>query len=198
MEYKILDKKQVKQLLARLEKQFNIKLNLDYIFLKNNKGKIFIINKKFSKLDINKLKINKVGLYFAKEEKGGLRLSIEGSLLLKNSKNTLELNEKQMYDYMKGLELAIKEKDGNYILKHKDIFLGSIPDFDIASLADSSAAFAKCAASCSTQLGLGYEQVYSTYPLEINFPFKSNNPVLAPVVPTSIPAKNLSSIFYLT
>ena len=125
MEYKILDKKQVKQLLARLEKQFNIKLNLDYIFLKNNKGKIFIINKKFSKLDINKLKINKVGLYFAKEEKGGLRLSIEGSLLLKNSKNTLELNEKQMYDYMKGLELAIKEKDGNYILKHKDIFLGS-------------------------------------------------------------------------
>ena len=125
MEYKILDKKQVKQLLARLEKQFNTKLKLDYIFLKNNKGKIFIINKNFSKLDINKLRLNNVGLYFAKEEKGGLRLSIEGSLLLKNSKNVLELNEKQMFEYMQGLELNLKEKDGNYILKHKDVFLGS-------------------------------------------------------------------------
>jgi len=125
MEYKILNKKEIKKFLKDLEKEFKIKPKLDYIFLKNNKGKIFIINKSFANLNINKLKINNIGLYIARQEKNNLRLTIEGSILLKNSKNTLNLTEKQMYDHMKGLELNIKEKDGNYILKHKNTFLGS-------------------------------------------------------------------------
>ncbi|MBM3247796.1 hypothetical protein FJZ17_04645 [Candidatus Pacearchaeota archaeon] len=124
MEYTILNKKEVKQLLTRLEKQFNVKINLDYIFIKNNKGKIFIINKNFSKLDTKKLRINNIGLYFCKEE-GNLRLSIEGSSLLKNAKNILELNEEQMKKYLQGQELDIKAKDDSYILKHKNDFLGS-------------------------------------------------------------------------
>lgn len=124
---KILNKKEIKKILKLIEKQWNSKLTLEYAFLKTDKGKIYIVNEDISRLDLSKLRINSIGLYFGKLEKDELRLSIEGSQLVgkKASKNVLELNDKEVKEWMSGKDL---EKKGNYsgflLIKHKEDFLG--------------------------------------------------------------------------
>jgi len=124
---RILNKKEVKQILNLIEKQFDAKLSIDYVFLKTEKEKIYLINKDISKLDLSKLRINSIGSYFGELKVNELRLSIEGSQLIgpKSKKNVLELNDGEMREWMQGNDL---EKEGNFpgffIIKHKDDFLG--------------------------------------------------------------------------
>ena len=42
---KILNNKEIKEILNLIEKQWGAKLDLDYAFLKNQKNKVFLINK---------------------------------------------------------------------------------------------------------------------------------------------------------
>ena len=127
-ELKILNKKEIKEILNLIEKQWGAKLKLDYVFLRNNKNRVFIVNKDISKIDLSKLRINSFGMYFCEIDKIGIRLSIEGSQLVgpKATKNITEINEKQTKQWLKGEDLEI---EGNYsgfvILKHKNYFLGT-------------------------------------------------------------------------
>ena len=123
---KILNNKEIKEILNLIEKQWGAKLDLDYAFLKNQKNKVFLINKDLSKIDTSKLRINSIGMYFCETEKG-IRLSIEGSQIIgkKATKNIVEIDEQQAKQWLKGEDLEI---NGNYsgfvILKHKNYFLG--------------------------------------------------------------------------
>jgi len=125
---KILNKKEIKEILNLIEKQWNAKLKLDYVFLRNNKNRVFIVNKDISKIDLSKLRINSFGMYFCEIDRIGIRLSIEGSQIVgtKATKNIIEINEKQTKQWLKGEDLEI---EGNYsgflILKHQNYFLGS-------------------------------------------------------------------------
>ena len=121
----ILSKKEIKEVLRQLEKQFGFKDELDYIFVKSKKGRIFIVNKEFSEIDSESFKVNTVGLYIIKEEKDGLRLSIDGSQIIgpKSSKNVLVLDDCE--DWLKGKDLVIDTKlKGYVILKFKEDFIG--------------------------------------------------------------------------
>lgn len=124
---KILNKKQTKEILNLIKKQFNAEFKSDFAFLKNEKGKIYLINKDISKINLEKLRINSLGLYFAETRNNEIRLSIEGSQLIGPSakKNILELDEKQVKEWMQGNDLEIK---GNYkgflLIKHNNDFLG--------------------------------------------------------------------------
>ncbi len=125
---KILNKKQIKEILALIKQQWDADIDLDYAFLKDNDDKVFIINKEFAEIDLEKLRINNMGLYFAQKMIDGLRLSIEGSQLIgpKAKKNVLELNEKQIKQWLQGNDLEIKTELKNYvILKHNKDFLGT-------------------------------------------------------------------------
>jgi NOL1/NOP2/fmu family ribosome biogenesis protein len=123
---KILNNKEIKEILNLIEKQWGAKLDLDYAFLKNQKNKVFLIDKDLSKIDTSKLRINSIGMYFCETEKG-IRLSIEGSQIIgkKATKNIVEIDEQQAKQWLKGEDLEI---NGNYsgfvILKHKNYFLG--------------------------------------------------------------------------
>lgn len=125
---KILNSKEMKEILNLIEKQWGAKLKLDYAFLKNQKNRIFIINKDISKIDLSKLRINSIGMYFCELNKAGIRLSIEGSNIIgkKATKNIIEINEQQTKQWLRGEDLEIK---GNYsafvILKHNNDFLGT-------------------------------------------------------------------------
>ncbi|MDD5254189.1 MAG: hypothetical protein PHG05_03770 [Candidatus Nanoarchaeia archaeon] len=127
METKFLDSKEKKQLLMRISKQYGInELKLDYIFLKDQKGKIYLISNKLREFDRERLNIVSYGLYFAREE-SELRLSIEGSQLIgKNAtKNIIELNEKQIKQWMQGLDIDIdSDCDGFVLIKHNKDFYG--------------------------------------------------------------------------
>jgi len=124
---KILNKKEAKKILSMLEKQWGFKEKPDYAFLETEKGKIYIANKEIFNLDLSKIKINSVGMYFA-EARAGIRLSIEGSQIVgkKATKNVVELNDKEAKQWLMGIDIDKKADAEDFvILKHGDDFLGS-------------------------------------------------------------------------
>jgi len=124
---KILNKKEMKRILNLIKKQFSYETDLDYVFLMNEKNKIYVANKQIFDLDLNKLNINSVGMYFAFLKDNEIRLSIEGSQIIgkKAKKNVLELNDKEAKDWLKGIDLDKKTNNQGFVLiKHKNDFLG--------------------------------------------------------------------------
>ncbi len=123
----ILNSKQIKEILFKLKEQFGFNSKLDYAFLKNNEGKIFLVNKDIAKIDLEKLNINNIGLYFGKIENNMIRLSIEGSQIIgkEASKNVLEINDEQTRSWMKGENIKVNsDLNGFIIVKNKDDVLG--------------------------------------------------------------------------
>jgi len=107
------------QILKQLDEQFGIKeIPKDIILIKFGEEKIFAFSgdlqilKKIEKLNIN---IAGVGNYVATEERGQIRLSIEGTHLFKNqiSKNIFELNKEQKDLWMHGSEILLEDVDKN-------------------------------------------------------------------------------------
>ena len=128
-ELKILNSREIKEILEIIEKQWGARLKMDYGFLKNNKGRIFVVSKDISRIDISKLRLNSVGMYFCEIDNKGVRLSIEGSQIIghKATKNIVELNEEETKKWFKGedLEKECENYSGFLIIKHKNDFLGT-------------------------------------------------------------------------
>ena len=126
---KILNSKEIKEIYKLVESQWDARIKLEYGFLKNNKNRVFVVSKDISKIDISKLRLNSVGMYFCECDKFGIRLSIEGSQIVgaKSTKNIVELNEDEAKKWFKGEDLEKECKDGNgfVILKHNKDFLGT-------------------------------------------------------------------------
>ncbi|MBI2134894.1 hypothetical protein HYU09_02810 [Candidatus Woesearchaeota archaeon] len=129
LQLKILNSKEIKEVYSLIEKQWGSKLKLDYAFLQNNKNRVFIINKDISKIGLEKLRINSIGMYFCEIDRLGIRLSIEGSQIVgpKAAKNMVEIDEEQAKKWLKGEDLETEEENlsGFVILKHNDYFLGT-------------------------------------------------------------------------
>lgn len=130
----ILNTREVKRIKELLVSQFGYALQYDYAYLKNDKNKIYIINKDAAKLDWKKLIIDKIGFYFAEDKETEIRVSKEGAQLLvheaaQNKKkviNLVELTTPEVKVYFQGVDL---EKDLGtsskmIILKYKDHTLG--------------------------------------------------------------------------
>ena len=121
---KILNSREIKAIYKQLEEQFGNKKKLDYGFLENNKDKIFLISKKYAELDTKKLRVNNLGMYFAKRQIDGIRLSIEGSQMIEPTKNVIQLNKEQMEQWVKGEDIPFEHQTAYVIVKHKDDTLG--------------------------------------------------------------------------
>jgi NOL1/NOP2/fmu family ribosome biogenesis protein len=124
---KFLKSKEIKQILALLKEQWGYEGKLDYIFMMDDEGDIFLINKDISKIQFENLRINSVGLYFAEYRNDELRLSIEGSQIIGRGakKNVLEISDEQIKHYVKGEDMPA---EGNYrgfvILTNRNDFFG--------------------------------------------------------------------------
>ena len=127
-ELRILNKKQIKSILSIIKNQWGTDLEIEHAFLMSPKNKIYLVNKDISKLDLSKLNINNIGLYFGELTKNNeLRLSIEGSQIVgeKAKKNVIEVNEKQAKQWFRGEFVETKEQGNAFvILKHNKDFLG--------------------------------------------------------------------------
>ena len=122
--YKILNNKEIKKFLQQLNKQFGFSEKLPYIFFEK-KDKVYILSKKYSSIDFSPFKINSLGLYVAKKEINGIRLSIEGSQLIgpKSKKNIIELDSPE--EWLQGKDIENKQNAKSFVLiKYKDDFLG--------------------------------------------------------------------------
>ena len=123
---KILNRKNIKKIIELIKTQWDSDIELDYVFLRNEKGKIFIVNRDVEKVDLNKVRVNSVGMYFGLMNDNEIRLSIEGSQIVgpNAKKNVLELNDVEAKEWLRGEELLKSEEKGFMIIKHDDDFLG--------------------------------------------------------------------------
>ena len=127
-ELKILNSKEIKKILKLIQNQWNAKLTLKYAFLKNNKNRVFIVNKDLEKINLEKLRFNSIGMYFCEINDQDIRLSIEGSQIIgpNTTKNVVDISEEQTKQWLHGEDLEIKGNfSGFVIIKHNNDFLGS-------------------------------------------------------------------------
>jgi NOL1/NOP2/fmu family ribosome biogenesis protein len=126
---KIIYSTEKKKILAQINEQYGIS-ELPYLLLRFGEDKIRIYSGSLSNDELNtlaaNLNIENIGLYFAKQEKDGIRLTLDGIQVLKEqiTKNILELTDKQADDWLRGNDLDIKTDRGFKILKNSNEFLG--------------------------------------------------------------------------
>jgi NOL1/NOP2/fmu family ribosome biogenesis protein len=125
---KILNKKEIKEILKPIKEQWGADINLDYAFLQNSDNDIFIANKEIFDVDFERLNVNSLGLYFGELKNSSLRLSIEGSQIIgpKAKKNVIELDDGETKLWLRGYDLEKNTKAQGYVLvKHNNDFMGS-------------------------------------------------------------------------
>jgi|TARA_Y100000310_G_scaffold294126_1_gene324352 NOL1/NOP2/fmu family ribosome biogenesis protein len=118
-----------KKIVRELDENFGIG-KVDGLFLQFGKEKIRVYNGSLSKeeligLDKN-VRVENVGLYLAKVQSDGFRLSLDGCGLLKDEidKNILELDDSWAERWFKGEDLAIVSDSSLKILKNGGDFIG--------------------------------------------------------------------------
>ena len=128
---KIYNKKEKAQVESILHEHFGID-SIPGMVVKRGEERLFLFTGSFSEKDIELLQkctfIERMGVYFAKITENEVRLSIEGSQILKEqiNKNIFSLNLSQAEEWMKGHELPIKTgSHGFLIMKHDSDFLGT-------------------------------------------------------------------------
>jgi len=109
MKLEIQNTRKIKEIHKLLEKQFGFDSKLDYVFLKNEKGKVFIVSKAVGEIDYSKLRINTMGFYLGELKGGEFRLSFEGCSLIGPgcSENIIFLEEQELKWYFEGLDLEM-------------------------------------------------------------------------------------------
>lgn len=128
---KILTKLEKKQIQDKLKKQFGI-TEIPGILLQSGTERIFLYQgslteKQIKSLEESRINIERIGIYFAKEQGSEIRLSTDGIHILRDqiTKNILELNKEQLNEWMHGQELNIKtDSRGFIIIKHKEDYIG--------------------------------------------------------------------------
>jgi NOL1/NOP2/fmu family ribosome biogenesis protein len=121
-----MNSKEKKELNKMLIDQFGAGIEGYNVFI-NPKNKIFLIGEEYSKINIEKLRINSLGLYFGEIYDGKVRLSIEGSQIIGKtaSRNILVVDDVQANVWMKGEDFDIdSDLEGFVIIKNREDVLG--------------------------------------------------------------------------
>ena len=124
---KPLNSREIRNVMAIIKKQWGAEPKLDLVFLMNNRNKLYIVQKDAFDIDLEKLRIDSIGLYFGELIGRELRLSIEGSQLVgpHAKKNIVELDEKESREWLHGYDVDINDSyDGFVLVKSKKDFLG--------------------------------------------------------------------------
>ncbi len=125
----ILRANEKKRIIEQLNGQFGIS-GLPYLFLRFGKEKLRIYSGNLSSNELNildkNLRIESAGLYFAKQQDDGIRLSLDSLSLFKNqiNKNILEITNEQAESWFKGQDLLIQSGKTFKILANSGDFIG--------------------------------------------------------------------------
>jgi NOL1/NOP2/fmu family ribosome biogenesis protein len=127
----ILNTREIKKLKQILLKQFGYALEKEYAYLQNQKKRVFLVNKDISRLNLENLRIDKMGLYLGELKENYFRLSKEGAQLLvlegkSKVENVVELSKSQVTSYFEGkdLEINLGEESKLIILSYGTDILG--------------------------------------------------------------------------
>ncbi|MDP2628322.1 MAG: hypothetical protein Q8P15_00295 [Nanoarchaeota archaeon] len=127
---KILSFTEKESIVNELKDLFGIR-EIKGTMIMKGREKIFLFLGDFKPRELKKLEnniiIERTGVYFGKIADGGLRLSIEGTNILKEqiTKNIFTLDSKQAEDWIFGRDLNIETgKKGFLVMQHNEDFLG--------------------------------------------------------------------------
>ncbi|MDP3733914.1 MAG: hypothetical protein Q8R37_01680 [Nanoarchaeota archaeon] len=129
----ILNTREIKKIKEKVSEEFGYFPEEKYAYLQNDKGKLFLITRDIAKIELQNLKIDRVGLYFAEVKENEIRLSKEGAQLLaeearkknKKLKNVVDLTKEEVRFYFTGkdLEKDLGDKNRFVLLEYNhDIF----------------------------------------------------------------------------
>lgn len=133
-EIDFLKNEEIKQVEKIVEKNYGTKIDLkQFLVFKSFEEKIWIASKDILKINLEKLRINSIGLYFGKLKRNEkIHLSLEGSQIVgKNAnRNIVILDELSTKKFLQGLGVKPqKEMNCEYhnfvIVKFGDEILGS-------------------------------------------------------------------------
>ena len=118
-----------RKIVACLNEQFGIN-ELPYLLIESGKEKIRGFSGSLSREEISELSrivpIESIGIYLLKKE-FDWRLSLDATTILKNqiSKNTIEITDKQLEEWIRGFDLDIKYNDKcTIVIKHGNDLIG--------------------------------------------------------------------------
>jgi NOL1/NOP2/fmu family ribosome biogenesis protein len=124
---KILNSKERKELAKKVSDNFGFDFEFEYEVFMNNHNRIFILNRDVTKIKIDDLRVNSLGLYFGEIGNGELRISIDGSMLIGKhaTKNVLILNDGESAKWMAGEDFSVEsDLNGFVIVKNNSDYLG--------------------------------------------------------------------------
>lgn len=127
---KILSPKEKTEIENKLKSQFGIK-EIPGQLVKRGEERIFLYQGELSVEQIKTLEkscqVERVGIYFCKFQNEEIRLSIDGTQVIKDQikKNIFELDKEQAQEWMKGREVNVKSGlKGVVVMKYGNDFLG--------------------------------------------------------------------------
>ena len=128
---KIFNSKEVKKLNETMVKEYGVSLKGNYAFLLNEKDRLFVVHKDISKINLDNLRIDKIGLNLGEYKNDQIRLSKEGTaFFMENSdgepNNIVDLSKEETTLYFEGLDLVkdLKGEDRTIILRYGNDVLG--------------------------------------------------------------------------
>ena len=119
---------EIKEIEKKIEKVYGDKINLrKFIVLKTGKKeRIWIINKEIVEIPLEKLRISSIGLYFGRIDRGKIRLSIEGAMMIDPKRNWAEIEDWK--EFTRGFNVKCKchecEENQYVIVKWSGYTLG--------------------------------------------------------------------------
>ena len=121
----LMDKSETKRFLRRIGDLYGTKkLKFGYVFFKSNKNKVYICTKESVIGDDLNPKAR--GLYFAKFEPVGVRLSLDGAQIIGPLATKNVYSIENLEEYMSGKNIECSEKLSNFVIvKCKNDFLGA-------------------------------------------------------------------------
>lgn len=122
-----LSSKELKPIFALMKDQWDFDKKLAHAFFLTGKDRLYIIGRAVDALDLKKLRINSLGLYFGELRNGELRLSIEGSQIVgpHATKNIVELSQEEKKQWLQGIDLDKPcDNQGFVLIKAGDDFIG--------------------------------------------------------------------------
>ncbi len=111
--YMFLNTRELKAFREQLVESFGHFPEKEYAYVQSEKGKIFLISKDLSRIAVEKLRVDRIGFYFAEIYNRQVRLSKEGAQLLfldaqkkrKKLKNVVLLAAEEVQQYFAGRTL---------------------------------------------------------------------------------------------
>ena len=125
---KLMQRSDRKELMEVINRDYNCNIKELFkggaLFIDEERN-VYLVNRDIEKIDLKSFRIKTAGLVIGGYDRGFI-FTVEGSQLLKEEiKKVIELNNKQIQDWVKGKDLSVKEENGFYLLKFESDIYGA-------------------------------------------------------------------------